>query len=163
MPAAPRGAGGRDQPDGSGTLEDDQDVGCVLDIRFPAEARQLFLLRSALGGVATAQDFDLDEIADLRMAVDEIASTLLRLADNGSTFRCEFRVTGDRLDIHAAATASAGTGVDRGDFGWHVLTSLTDAVRTWNTRDDGDPDRGRLHIAATKTATAGNDGHRPTS
>lgn len=148
------GHNGHGRPDGTvraeGRLSD-----CLLDIRFPADARQLFVLRSALGGVATAQDFDLDELSDLRMAVDELASTLLQLAEAGSTFRCEFRVYGARLDIHATATASPGAKVDQHTFGWHVLTALTDTADSWSTADPSGPARRRLHIKATKSAGGG--------
>ena len=80
------------------------------------------------GTIAAQADFDLDTIADIRLAVDEAASYLVVRAVPGSQLWCMFRNTGNVLAI---AVSAATTGEDqslRQSFGWHVLNTLTDYV-----------------------------------
>ena len=81
--------------------------------------------------LAARADFDLDAIADVRMAVDEACVTVLRLSSPDGPLSCEFLVGRDRIEIEVrATTGDAGGRVDTHGFGWHVLRSLVDEVST---------------------------------
>ena len=49
----------------------------TIDIRLPADGAYLALLRTATAGLAARMDFTLDEIEDLRIAIDEACALLL--------------------------------------------------------------------------------------
>ena len=49
----------------------------AVEIRLPADSAYLSVLRTATAGLAARLDFTLDEIEDLRIAVDEACALLL--------------------------------------------------------------------------------------
>jgi serine/threonine-protein kinase RsbW len=66
-----------------------------VEVRLPAAGAYLSVLRTATAGLAARLDFTLDEIEDLRIAVDEACAILLQQAVPGSVLRCVFRLVGD--------------------------------------------------------------------
>ena len=56
----------------------------VVELRLPADGAYLSVLRTATAGLAARLDFTLDEIEDLRIAVDEACALLLPDAEPGS-------------------------------------------------------------------------------
>ncbi|WP_237710434.1 ATP-binding protein [Saccharopolyspora spinosa] len=69
----------------------------LVEVRIAAEAAQLAVMRAVVGDLAMRADYDVDSIADLRLAVDEACSSLVRLAAPEATLVCRFRTGGDRL------------------------------------------------------------------
>ena len=49
----------------------------TCELRLPADSAYLSVLRTATAGLAARLDFTLDEIEDLRIAVDEACAMLL--------------------------------------------------------------------------------------
>jgi serine/threonine-protein kinase RsbW len=131
-----------------------EQTGSELELRLPADADQLFLVRAMVTAIATQNDFDLDTIADLRLAVDEAATRLVRAARPESLLRCRVHVH-DREFVFSGST-SAGSdepvgGLDQG-FGWHVLRTLTDEVSAHHAPDPEDRSRLILTIDFTRRA-----------
>jgi serine/threonine-protein kinase RsbW len=103
--------------------------GTVVEVRVEARADQVPIVRSVAAEVAARADFDLDSIADLRMAVDEVCATLVELAAPGGALRCVFAVDPDRIQVAVTAPARRpGTGFDTGGFGWRILQTLVDEI-----------------------------------
>ena len=46
-------------------------------MRIPADLSQLFVLRSLAATLALREDFDLDQVEDVKLAVDEMCSALV--------------------------------------------------------------------------------------
>ena len=82
----------------------------LIELRVDAEPTQLGVVRAVAGTIAAQADFDLDTIADIRLAVDEAASYLVVRAVPGSQLWCMFRNTGNVLAI---AVSAATTGEDQ--------------------------------------------------
>jgi hypothetical protein len=59
-----------------------------VEVRLPAAGAYLSVLRTATAGLAARLDFTLDEIEDLRIAVDEACAILLQQAVPGSVLSC---------------------------------------------------------------------------
>ena len=60
------------------------DVGAdQVTVRMPADGAYLSVLRTATAGLAARLDFTLDDIEDLRIAVDEACAMLLEPGDSG--------------------------------------------------------------------------------
>src|SRR2546423_316263 len=68
-----------------------------VEVRLPAAGAYLSVLRTATAGLAARLDFTLDEIEDLRIAVDEACAILLQQAVPGSVLSCVFRLIDDAL------------------------------------------------------------------
>lgn len=96
-------------------------------LRIPADAGYLSLLRTLVGGCAGREDFTLDQIDDLRMAVDEAAAQLLRQA-TGASMELAVIPSKDALEVRVSATTAPATVIDRGSFSWTILQALADEL-----------------------------------
>ncbi|WP_317157805.1 ATP-binding protein [[Mycobacterium] appelbergii] len=103
----------------------------AVELRVAAELENLAVLRTLVGAIATFEDFDFDVVADLRLAVDEACTTLIRAADPDSTLVLVVDPHDDALAISASTTCHDSAGIEPGTFSWHVLSSLTDEVSTF--------------------------------
>ena len=102
--------------------------GQIVEVRLPATAMHLPIVRTLTADLAARLDFNLDEVADLRMAVDEACSGLVARAAAPTELRCAFRWEADKLWIESSARTIDGTAPARDTFGWRVLTALVDSV-----------------------------------
>ncbi|TDC89626.1 ATP-binding protein [Saccharopolyspora aridisoli] len=101
-----------------------------VEVRVRAEPDQLSVMRAVVGDLAMRADHDVDSIADLRLAVDEACSTLVRLAAPEATLVCRFQLTGEQLSITAEVLSKNDFGPRKDTFSWRVLSALADAVST---------------------------------
>lgn len=99
-----------------------------VELRVDADAPWLASVRLLAGDLATRADFDLDTVADLKLAVDEACAELIRSALPGSVLTCTFSIRGDVLTVTAVVPAAAWARIDEQGFGWRVLTTLADDV-----------------------------------
>jgi anti-sigma regulatory factor (Ser/Thr protein kinase) len=90
------------------------------------------VLRTLVGAVGTFEDLDFDAVADLRLAVDEVCTRLIRSATPGATLAIVVDPRDDELVVEASATCDNYDVVTPGSFSWHVLTSLADDVQTFH-------------------------------
>jgi serine/threonine-protein kinase RsbW len=100
----------------------------VVSIRLPAASAYLSVLRTATAGLAARLDFTLDEIEDLRIAVDEACAMLLSEAVPGTDLTAEFELTGHEMQVRVEVATVGSSAPKRDDFAWMVLTALADDV-----------------------------------
>jgi serine/threonine-protein kinase RsbW len=113
--------GGATEP---GAIED------VVEIRLPADSAYLSVLRTATAGLAARLDFTLDEIEDLRIAVDEACAMLLPHAVEMAQLTCRFELSSETLDVTVTIPTTRGQLPERDTFSWTVLTALAGEVDT---------------------------------
>ena len=101
-----------------------------VEVRLPAAGAYLSVLRTATAGLAARLDFTLDEIEDLRIAVDESCAILLQQAKPGSVLDCVFTLVGDALRVTVSAPTTEGHAPERDTFAWTVLTALAGEVES---------------------------------
>ncbi|WP_018684585.1 ATP-binding protein [Actinokineospora enzanensis] len=108
-----------------------------VEVRVWADAEQVPLLRSFAADIAMRMDFDLDAIEDLRMAVDEACSLLVRGAAEDSSLYCWFEpeVHGVRVRVQVDSEHSRPPSAD--PMGWQILTALAASVTERVTAVDG--------------------------
>lgn len=98
----------------------------VVLLTVPADGGYLGVLRTATAGLAARLHFALDEIEDLRIAVDEACAMLLAIATRGAELDCRFAVTDDALTVEVSVTTVRGAKLPaESSFAWKVLTALT--------------------------------------
>ncbi|RJL25169.1 anti-sigma factor [Bailinhaonella thermotolerans] len=107
----------------------------TVTVRLPAASAYLSVLRTATAGLAARLDFTLDEIEDLRIAVDEACAMLLRQAVPGTDLTAEFELTGDEMSVRVAVETVEPQDLKRDDFAWMVLTALADYVEAVTDKD----------------------------
>jgi serine/threonine-protein kinase RsbW len=100
----------------------------TVEIRIAADPAQLPTLRALAETVALLADFTLDEVSDVRLAVDEAASILVPDAVPGATLSCLFAVDAAGIGVRVWTVSRVARLPDQHDFGWHVLRTLTDSV-----------------------------------
>jgi serine/threonine-protein kinase RsbW len=115
-----------------------------VELRLPPDSAYLAVLRTAAAGLAARLDFTLDEIEDLRIAVDEACALLLpRIAADGD-LTCVFTIEADTLAVEVSARTTDAEPPRRDSFAWTVLSALAGEV---DARTDGD---GRVRITLRK-------------
>ncbi|MBQ0901708.1 ATP-binding protein [Micromonospora sp. U21] len=98
----------------------------VVHLTVPADGGYLGVLRTATAGLAARLQFALDEIEDLRIAVDEACAMLLAIATRDAELECRFSVTEDALTVEVTVpTVGGATLPAESSFAWKVLTALT--------------------------------------
>ncbi len=124
----------------------------VLEVRVAARLENLAVVRTLIGAVGTFEDLDLDAVADLRLAVDEACTRLIRSASPDASLILVFDPRPNEVVVDVATTAvssDVGDILTPGSFSWHVLTSLTDDVRTFHNGVDIDGAASAFGISMT--------------
>lgn len=108
----------------------------VVHLTVPADGGYLSVLRTATAGLAARLQFALDEIEDLRIAVDEACAMLLAIATRDAELECSFAVTEDALTVEVTVPTVRGAKLPaESSFAWKVLTALTTSAAA--TAHDG--------------------------
>jgi anti-sigma regulatory factor (Ser/Thr protein kinase) len=102
-----------------------------VELRVAAKLENLAVLRTLVAAVGTFEDLDFDAVADLRLAVDEACTRLIRSAVPDSTLLLVVEPRDDAVVINASTTCKSPDILAPGSFSWHVLSSLTDEVHTF--------------------------------
>lgn len=97
-------------------------------VRLPAEGAYLAVLRMVTAGLAARLDFTIDEIEDLKIAVDEACAMLLSGAVAGADLTVTFTVGGNVLHVAVSVSTVNGAEPSRDTFSWTVLTALAGEV-----------------------------------
>lgn len=106
-----------------------------IELRLPATPTHLPVVRALAADLAARLDFDLDEISDLRMAVDEACAGLVARVASPHRLTCVFRTEDDALEVRVSAVTTDGAAPARNTFGWRVLSALVDEVDAWADED----------------------------
>jgi serine/threonine-protein kinase RsbW len=107
----------------------------VVVITLPADSAYLSVLRTATAGLAARLDFTIDEIEDLRIAVDEACAMLLPQAVAGADITCEFNLEDGAIRVGVSVATNDGEQPSRDTFAWTVLSALAGEV---DSSVDGD-------------------------
>ncbi|MEU8224839.1 anti-sigma regulatory factor [Kribbella sp. NPDC048915] len=123
-------------------------TGRAAEVRLsiPADSAYIAVPRSVVGNLAARNDFTLDAIDDLRIAVDEACSLLLPQSADG-VLECVFEIAPPHLTVRTSAVVPNGWRPDTSSFGWTVLTALVESAAAESVG-------GRLTITVTASATA---------
>jgi serine/threonine-protein kinase RsbW len=106
-------------------------------LSVPARPEFVHVLRSVTAAVASKVPLSLDDVDDLRLAVDEACARLLSLPGKPTAFRLDLRSLPDRFEVVAAVDSSTPVWPPSGfedTLAWRVLGGLAESVRfeLWN-------------------------------
>jgi serine/threonine-protein kinase RsbW len=112
------------------------DAADAVTIAVPARAGFVHVLRSVTGSVAGHMLLTLDDVDDLRLAVDEACERLLSLPGTPRTIRLELHAFPTRVEAIVAVDATAiwPPGGFEDTLSWRILGALSDHARfeIWN-------------------------------
>jgi serine/threonine-protein kinase RsbW len=117
--------------------------GDAVEVRIPAAVVYVSTLRLTAASLAARCDLTIDDIEDLRLAVDEACALLLPHASADSTLDARFELAAGRLAVDTSVRTTEAAEPDRTGFAWTVLGALATSVDVHN-------DDGRLTISVTK-------------
>ena len=100
----------------------------MVSLRLPADGAYLSVLRTATAGLASRLDFTLDDIEDLRIAVDEACAMLLPQVAADADLSCEFELSEGLLRVAVSVETVDGQQPSRDTFAWTVLSALAGEV-----------------------------------
>jgi serine/threonine-protein kinase RsbW len=101
----------------------------VMVLSVPAEGAYLSVLRTATAGLAARLHFTLDEIEDLRIAVDEACAMLVSYAAPGADLSCRFSIAEDMLGVAVSIPVRGRPQLPGAQtFAWKVLSALAGEV-----------------------------------
>lgn len=107
-------------------------AGNTVELTVPADSAYVSVLRTVTASLAARIDFTLEEIDDLRIAVDEASALLLPRVVEGSRLAASFTGDQDTLSITVALSPATedDADIDQTSFAWMVLAALADEVST---------------------------------
>ena len=101
----------------------------IVELDVPANPAYLAVIRTATAGLAARLDLTLDQIEDLRIAVDEACALLLGGRSHpGDTLSTSFTIGEGILDVLITGPSAAPPA--ESSFAWSVLNALVGAVET---------------------------------
>ena len=119
-------------------------AGDVVEVQVPARVVYVSTLRRTAASLAASCDLTVDDIEDLRLAVDEACALLLPHADESARLETQFHLGSGSIAVTTSVqTTGDAQGPDRTGFAWTVLDALSTAVDVSNAA-------GRLAITVTK-------------
>jgi serine/threonine-protein kinase RsbW len=121
--------------------------GDVVEITVPADVAYVSTLRLTAASLAARCDLTIDDIEDLRLAVDEACALLLPHSTADSALHARFELAAGRLTVRTSVSSTDHAEPNRTGFAWTVLAALADTV-------DVATDADRLTITVSKISEA---------
>lgn len=134
-----------DQSSGSAALRPNE-----VEVRMLASRERVPGIRAMAADMAMREDFDLDAISDVRLAVEEACATVLANAEPESVLSCRLLVSTKLLEINASAPLPDGQEPEVGSLSLRILRTLADSVDYWTTTDTAGGER-QFHVQLTKS------------
>ena len=95
-----------------------------ISLTIPADPAHLAVLRATVGTIAARAHLTIDQVEDVRLAVEEAASTLLTGSPEEITTSVE--AGSEPLSVVMSATTRTPVVMDPDGFSWTILTAMTD-------------------------------------
>jgi len=123
----------------------------LIELVLPADTRLVRVARLVASGVATAAGFDVDEVEDLRIAVDELCTALVEGGD-GSPLLLGFDLGDSQVTVVGSTNASSGAAFepDRLALSRQILAVVVD-------EHDLHADHGQISVRLRKRRTTARD------
>ncbi|WP_067686853.1 hypothetical protein [Nocardia jejuensis] len=109
-------------------------------VRVPADPGQLQMLRALAESIMMSAGFTGDVVTDVRIALDEVATTLTMSAAPGTTLECEFHYDAEQIVVQITGVTETRNAMEDHAFGRHLLAAITDSTQM--STDPFDDSRG---------------------
>jgi len=88
--------------------------------------------RITASGLASRVGFSLDEVDDLRLALDELCFTAIGRGLDNEELELRYSTSARTLSINGATLSAANGRPTVGEFSQQILTALVDEHRVWD-------------------------------
>jgi serine/threonine-protein kinase RsbW len=102
----------------------------TVRIRIPASPAYVQVVRLVAAGLASRLKFTIDDIEDLKIAVDELSAYLTGAQGREGDLDIQFTVTDDRIEIAGIGILAPGQKIrtDLTDFSRMILDTVVDSA-----------------------------------
>jgi serine/threonine-protein kinase RsbW len=97
-------------------------------LTFAPDTANVRLARLLAAAMAARADLPLDQVEDVRLAVDEAVTQAIADCPNDGSVEVAFVVDEGGLTVTIATPSASGQPPAPGTFGWSVLTALVDSA-----------------------------------
>lgn len=97
-------------------------------VEFPADTINMAIARSVAAAIAARADLTLDQVEDVRLAMDEATSHLIKIATPGASITCDLWIEGTAVYASMACPTATSPPPDPDPFAWTVLTALVNSI-----------------------------------
>lgn len=98
----------------------------TVTLTIPSDTAYVAMARSVAASMSARADLPIDQLEDVRLAVDEALSQVIADAPPASQVTCTYAVDTDGLTITVAGTSSSGAVPSTSTFSWIVMRALVD-------------------------------------
>lgn len=96
----------------------------IVRIIVPAALEYMRIVRLTASGIASRLGFDVDEIENLRVAVDELASTVVD-ASSGGELEISFATVNGQLHIDGCVSVTPGREIALDELSTQILNAVS--------------------------------------
>lgn len=111
--------------------------GIPVQLSIGATLDSLAVIRSLVDTVLLSAEFSLADTADVTLGVDEICTQIVSHSVVSGSLRCTLLTGPGGVAGEISGVLRQGLSLPDTGFGWHVITSVTDAVVIDTAGDDG--------------------------
>ena len=103
-------------------------MNAAVTVSFGVDTRNVSLARTVAATMAARADLPVDQLEDVRLAVDEAVSQAVLSAPADGTIEVAFEQTAVGLDITVRAPSTSDAPPPTDTFSWMVMSALVDEV-----------------------------------
>ena len=104
-------------------------------VEFPADTVNMAIARSVAAAIAARADLTVDQVEDVRLAMDEATSHMIKIARPSTSVACELWIEGSTVHASLHCTTHTSPPPNPEPFAWTVLTALVNSVHI-DAQDD---------------------------
>jgi serine/threonine-protein kinase RsbW len=97
-------------------------------VEFPADTINMSIARTVAAAIAARADLTLDQVEDVRLAMDEATAHMIKIARPGSSVRCDLWIEGRALHASVGCVVDSEPPPEPDPFAWTVLTALVESA-----------------------------------
>ena len=128
--------------DGAGAQPDGAKGVPEVHLALPATPEFVRLARVTATGLASRAGFSIDEVEDLRLAIDELCFTLIGPKGREGRLELLYRLDGTALEVEGSIGCEDGNIPHLSDWSYQILDALVDEHEVGRTVGERDSDCG---------------------
>lgn len=97
-------------------------------VEFPAETINMSIARSVAAAIAARADLTIDQVEDVRLAMDEGTAHMIKIAAPGSQITCDVWIAAGTVHASLRCSTTQSPPPEPDPFAWTVLTALVSSV-----------------------------------
>lgn len=99
-----------------------------IRLEFPADTVNMAIARTVAAAVAARADLTMDQVEDVRLAMDEATAHMIRAAISGSLISCELWIHDQGVHASLSCNTASHDSPEPEPFSWMVLTALVQSL-----------------------------------